>query len=76
MRYPGHHLGEQGQVPWKTDGPSLVPCKGHKATEKAEGTVISGEDAEGPGCILASSSLSRRDQRDSSQWGERKPREG
>lgn len=41
LRHPGRHLGEQGQVPWTNDGPSLVPCKDHKATEKAEGTVTS-----------------------------------
>lgn len=60
LRHPGRHLGEQGQeVPWTTDGSSLVPSEGHKATEKAEG-------AHSPGRLHPSIQL-RRDQRDSSQ---------
>lgn len=79
LRHPGRHLGEQGQVPWTTDGPSLVPRKDHKATEKVDGTVTSVKERmlkTLTGCIPASSSLSKRDQRDSSQWEEWKLGEG
>lgn len=58
LRHPGRRLGEQGQeVPWTTDGSSLVPFEGHKVTEGARVTLVKERVLTAlAGCIPASSS--------------------
>lgn len=63
LRYPGCHLGEQGQkVTRTTDCPFPVPSEGHKATllstEKAECAMVKSvkeKGVHGPGRLLSPS---------------------
>lgn len=60
LRHSVRHLGKQGQeVPWTTDRPSLVPFEGHKATEKADGAMVTSVKERMPMALTGSSPVSQ-----------------
>lgn len=60
LRHPVRHLGKQGQeVPWTTDGPSLVPFEGHKATEMADNAMVISVKERVPTALTGSSPVSQ-----------------